>query len=102
MSAPAAAPAVTSIRLVGEGGFYYHHSEVVVDRRSRAALARTAAFVPAPLPRLHRLGATCNDCILYTLTIVRAGRRVRRSWYNSAPASLARLLSALARNGRHS
>jgi hypothetical protein len=101
-SARAAAPAVTSIRLVGEGGFYYHHTEVVVDRRNPAALARTAALVPLPLPRLPRPQATCNDCILYTLTVVRGRRSVRLNWYNSAPKSLARLLSALARNGRHS
>jgi hypothetical protein len=101
-SAPAAAPAVTSIRLVGEGGFYYHHTEVVVDRRNRAALARTAAFLPVPLPRLPRSEATCNDCILYTLTVLRGRGRVRLSWYNAAPKSLARLLGALARYGRHS
>jgi hypothetical protein len=98
--APAAAPAVKSIRLVGEGGFYYHHTEVVVDRRNPAALARTAAFVPVPFPRLPRSETTCNDCILFTLTIVRGRRSVRLSWYNSAPKSLARLLGALARNGR--
>ena len=42
------------------------------------------------------------DCILNTLTIVRGGRPSNLRWYNGTPPSLRRLLSALAKNGRHS
>jgi hypothetical protein len=100
--APAAAPKVTSIRLVSTGGFAAHHTETVVDGRNRAALARTAALVPATLPRLQPLESGCMDCILNTLTIVRGGRSSRFRWYNGAPPSLRRLLSVLAKNGRNS
>jgi hypothetical protein len=100
--APAAVPKVTSIRLVSNGGFAAHHSVTVVDRRNRAALARTASHVPAKLPRLPPLAGGCMDCILNTLTIVRGGRRVELRWYNGTPASLRFLLAALAKNGRHS
>jgi hypothetical protein len=102
LPAAAAAPKVTSIRLVGDGGLAYRHTVLVVDRRNPAALARTAAFVPRTLPKLQRPEAVCNDCILYTLTIVRAGRSARLTWFNSPPGSLSRLLGALARNGRRS
>jgi hypothetical protein len=100
--APASAPKVTSIRLVSNGGFVARHSVTVVDGRNRAALARTAALVPATLPRLQPLEGGCMDCILNTLTIVRGGRSSKLRWYNGTPPSLRRLLSALAKNGRHS
>jgi hypothetical protein len=99
---PAATPKATSIRLVSDGGFAPRHSVVVVDRRNRTALARTAALVPATLPRLRPLEGGCMDCILNTLTIVRGGRRFTLRWYNGAPRPLRSLLAALARNGRHS
>jgi hypothetical protein len=101
-TATAAVPKVTSIRLVSNGGFVARHSVTAVDRRNRAALARTAALVPARLPRLPPLENGCMDCILNTLTIVRGGRRFELRWYNAAPASLRPLLAALAKNGRHS
>jgi hypothetical protein len=101
-AAPASAPKVTSIRLVSNGGFAPRHSVTVVDGRNRAALARTAALVPARLPRLQPLAVGCMDCILNTLTIVRGGRSSELRWYNGAPPSLRRLLRALADNGRHS
>ena len=101
-TATAAAPTVTSIRLVSDGGFVARHSVTAVDWRNRAALARTAALVPARLPRLPPLENGCMDCILNTLTIVRGGRRFELRWYNGAPASLRLLLAALAKNGRHS
>jgi hypothetical protein len=102
LPAAAAAPKVTSILLVGDGGLAYRHTVLVVDRRNPAALARTAAFVPRTLPKLQHPEAVCNDCILYTLTIVRGGRSARLTWFNSPPRSLSRLLSALAQNGRRS
>jgi hypothetical protein len=46
---------VTSIRLVSDGGFVARHTVTAVDPRNRAALARTAALVPARLPRLPPL-----------------------------------------------
>jgi hypothetical protein len=98
----AAAPKVTSIRLVSDGGFVARHSVTVVDRRNRVTLARTAALLPARLPRLRPLANGCADCILNTLTIVRGDRRLELRWYNGAPASLRPLLAALAKNGRHS
>jgi len=98
----AAVPAVTSIRLVSDGGFVARHRVTAVDGRNRAALARTAALVPARLPRLPPLENGCMDCILNTLTIMRGGRRFELRWYNGAPASLRPLLAALAKNGRHS
>lgn len=102
-SATATAPEVASIRLVSDGGFVLRHRVTTVDRRNRAALARTAALVPARLPRLPPLENGCMDCILNTLTIVRGGRRFELRWYNGAsPASLRPLLAALAKNGRHS
>jgi len=101
-TATAAVPKVTSIRLVSNGGFVARHSATAVDRRNLAALARTAALVPARLPRLPPLENGCMDCILNTLTIVRGGRRFELRWYNAAPASLRPLLAALAKNGRHS
>ena len=101
-TATAAAPKVTSIRLVSDGGFVARHSVTAVDRHNRAALARTAALVPARLPRLLPLENGCTDCILNTLTIVRGGRRFELRWYNGAPASLRPLLAALVKNGRHS
>ena len=101
-TATAAVPKVTSIRLVSDGGFVARHSVTAVDGRNRAALARTAALVPAPLPRLPPLENGCMDCILNTLTIVRGGRRFELRWYNGTPASLRPLLAALAKNGRHS
>ena len=101
-TATAAVPKVTSIRLVSDGGFVARHSVTAVDRRNRPALARTAALVPARLPRLPSLENGCADCILNTLTIVRSGRRFELRWYNGAPASLRPLLAALAKNGRHS
>jgi hypothetical protein len=100
-TAPAAAPRVTSIRLVSDGGFVAHHSVTVVDGRNRTALARTAAHLPATLPRLRPLEAGCMDCILSTLTIVRGGRSFRLRWFNGAPRPLRPLLAALAENGRH-
>jgi hypothetical protein len=101
-AAPAASPNVTSIRLVSDGGFVARHSVIAVDRRDRAALARTAAHVPATLPRLRPLESGCMDCILNTLTIVRGGRRLTLSWYNGTPGPLRSLVAALAKNGRHS
>jgi hypothetical protein len=101
-TATAVVPKVTSIRLVSDGGFVARHNVTAVDRRNRAALARTAALVPARLPRLPPLENGCADCILNTLTIVRGGRRLELRWYNGAPASLRPLLAALAKNGRHS
>ena len=101
-TATAAVPKVTSIRLVSDGGFVARHSVTAVDRRNRAALARTAALVPARLPRLTPLENGCMDCILNTLTIVRGGRRFELRWYNGPPASLRPLLVALAKNGWHS
>jgi hypothetical protein len=101
-TAVAAVPKVTSIRLVSDGGFVARHSMTAVDGRNRAALARTAALVPARLPRLPPLEHGCMDCILNTLTIVRGGLRFELRWYNGAPASLRPLLAALAKNGRHS
>ena len=98
----AAAPKVTSVRLVSDGGFVARHRVTAFDRRNAAALARTAALVPARLPRLPALENGCMDCILNTLTIVRGGRRFELRWYNGAPAVLRPLLAALARNGRHS
>ena len=100
--APASVPKVTSIRLVSSGGFVARHSVTVVDGRNRAALARTAALVPATLPQLKPLEDGCMDCILNTLTIVRGGHPSNLRWYNGTPPSLRRLLSALAKNGRHS
>ena len=85
-TATAAVPKVTSIRLVSNGGFVARHHVTAVDRRNRAALARTAALVPARLPRLTPLENGCMDCILNTLTIVRGGRRFELRWYNGAPA----------------
>ena len=93
---------MTSIRLVSDGGFVARHSVTAVDRRNRAALARTAALVPARLPRLPPLENGCADCILNTLAIVRGGRRFELRWYNGSPASLRPLLAALAKYGRHS
>jgi hypothetical protein len=101
-SAPASPPKVTSIRLVSDGGFVTRHSVTVVDGRNRTALARTAALVPATLPRLAPLEGGCMDCILNTLTIVRGGHGLKLRWYNGSPPSLRHLLSALAKNGRHS
>ena len=101
-TATAAVPKVTSIRLVSDGGFVARHSVIAVDRRNRAALARTAALVPSRLPRLPPLENGCMDCILNTLTIVRGGRRFELRWYNAPPAALRPLLAALAKNGRHS
>jgi len=101
-TAVSAVPAVTSIRLVSDGGFVARHRVTAVDGRTRAALARTAALVPARLPRLPPLENGCMDCILNTLTIMRGGRRVELRWYNGPPASLRPLLAALAKNGRHS
>jgi|tagenome__1003787_1003787.scaffolds.fasta_scaffold17613343_1 hypothetical protein len=101
-SASAAAPKVTSIRLVSDGGFVARHSATAVDARNRAALTRTAALVPARLPRLPPLENGCMDCILNTLTIMRGGHRLELRWYNGAPISLRPLLAALAKNGRHS
>jgi hypothetical protein len=101
-TATATVPKVTSIRLVSDGGFVARHSVTAVDPRNRAALARTAALVPARLARLPPLESGCMDCILNTLTIVRGGRRFEFRWYNGAPASLRPLLAALAKNGRHS
>jgi hypothetical protein len=101
-AAPAASPQVTSIRLVSDGGFVARHGVVVVDGRDRAALARTAALVPATVPRLRPLESGCMDCILNTLTIVRGRRSFTLRWYNGAPAPLRALLAALAKNGRHS
>ena len=98
----AAAPKVTSIRLVSDGGFVARHRVTAVDRGNRAGLARTAALVPARLPRLPRLENGCMDCVLNTLTIVRGSRRSELRWYNGTPASLRPLLAALAKNGRHS
>ena len=100
--AAAATPRTTSIRLVSDGGFVGRHRVVVVDERNRAALARTAALVPATLPRLRPLESGCADCILNTLTIARGGRRFTLRWYNGAPGPLRALLAALAKNGRHS
>jgi hypothetical protein len=100
--APASAPKVTSIRLVSSGGFIARHSVTIVDGSNRAALARTAARVPATLPRLQPLEGGCMDCILNTLVIDRGGHRLQLRWYNGTPPSLRRLLSALAKNGRHS
>lgn len=99
---PAAPPKVTSVRLVSDGGFVARHTVIAVDRSNRPALARTAALVPATLPRLRPLESGCMDCILTTLTIVRGGRRFTLRWYNGTPRSLRPLLAALARNGRHS
>ena len=101
-TATATVPAVTSIRLVRDGGFVAHHSVTAVDQRNRAALARTTALGPARMPRLPPLGNGCMDCILNTLTLVRGGRRCELRWHNGAPASLRPLLAALAKNGRHS
>jgi hypothetical protein len=100
-TATGAAPKVTAIRLVSDGGFVARHDVIAVDARNRAALARTAALVPARLPRLPPLESGCMDCILNTLTIVRGGRRFELRWYNGAPSSLRPLLAALAKNGRH-
>ena len=76
----AAAPKVTSVRLVSDGGFVARHRVTAVDRRNAAALARTAALVPARVPRLPALENGCMDCILNTLTIVRGGRRFELRW----------------------
>jgi hypothetical protein len=101
-TATAAVLKATSIRLVSDGGFVARHSVNAVDARNRAALARTAALVPARMPRLPPLENGCMDCILNTLTIVRGGHRFELRWYNGAPAPLRPLLAALAKNGRHS
>ena len=101
-TATAAVPKVTSIRLVSDGGFAPHHSVTVVDMRNRLALARTAARLPATLPRLQPVEGGCMDCVLNTLTIVRGDRRSSLSWYNGTPRSLRSLLAALAKYGRHS
>ena len=97
---------VAELRALGKNpyanGFVARHTVTAVDGRNRAALARTAALVPARLPRLPPLENGCMDCILNTLTIVRGGRRFELRWYNGAPASLRPLLAALAKNGRHS
>jgi hypothetical protein len=100
--ASASSPKVTSIRLVSDGGFAPHHSVTVVDMRNRLALARTAARLPATLPRLQPVEGGCMDCVLNTLTIVRGDRRSSLSWYNGTPRSLRSLLAALAKYGRHS
>jgi hypothetical protein len=100
--ASASSPKVTSIRLVSDGGFAARHSVTVVDMGNRIALARTAARLPATLPRLQRVQGGCMDCVLNTLTIVRGDHRFSLSWYNGAPRSLRSLLAALAKYGRHS
>jgi len=99
-TATGSVPRVTAIRLVSDGGFVARHSVIAVDTRNRAALARTAALVPARLPRLRPLENGCMDCILNTLTIVRGSRRFELRWYNGAPTSLRPLLAALAKNGQ--
>jgi hypothetical protein len=70
--APAAAPKVTSIRLVSDGGFVAHRSVTVVDRRNRAALARMAALVPAKLPRLQPVQIAAR---VFAPTVVERRRR---------------------------
>ena len=101
-TATAATPKVTSIRLVSDGGFVARHGVTAVDRRNPAALARTAALVPARLPRcrLSRTAAWIASSTRSRSCAAAAALEFRR--YNGAPASLHRLLAALAKNGRHS